>query len=52
MAHAFNLRREAETGRSLNSRPAWFRMSSRTARATEKETLLQKTKTKKKSINK
>ena len=38
VAHAFNPRTlEAETGRFLSLRPAWSRVNSRTARATQRK---------------
>jgi hypothetical protein len=38
VVHAFNPSTwEAEAGRFLSSRPAWSRVSSRTARATQKD---------------
>jgi hypothetical protein len=55
VAHAFNPSTwEAETGRFLSSRPAWStdRVSSRTARATQRNTVSKKTKTKTKTKKK
>jgi hypothetical protein len=45
VAHAFNPSTwEAEAGRFLSLRPAWSRVSSRTARATQRNPVLKNTK--------
>jgi hypothetical protein len=53
VAHAFNPSTwEAEAGRFLSSRPAWCRVSSRTAKATQRNKKKKKTKNKKTTTNK
>jgi hypothetical protein len=51
VAHAFNpSTREAEAGRFLSSRPTWSRVSSRTARAIQRNPAWKKKKKKKKNL--
>jgi hypothetical protein len=46
VAHAFNPSTwEAEAGRFLSSRPAWYKVSSRTAKAMQRKPCLEKTTT-------
>jgi hypothetical protein len=52
VVQAFNpSTREAEAGRFLSSRPAWYRVSSRTARAIQRNPFSKKKKKKKKGLS-